>query len=70
MVSFSKGGTVTGRRTIIETVPGYSFGSVYRGLVSRRPPEEIGVTAPGYSTSGGGIHHGSCYTVSGVSVAV
>ena len=54
MVSSYKGGIVTGRRTIIETVPGYSFCGVYTVLVSRRPPEEIGVNAPGYSISGGG----------------
>ena len=44
---------------IFETVPGYSICGVYSVVVSRRPPEEMGVTAPGYSTSGGGIHHPS-----------
>ena len=54
IVSFYEGGIVTGRRTIIETVPGYSFCGMYTVLVRRRPPEEIGVTAPGYSIFGGG----------------
>ena len=48
-----KGGTVTCRRTIFETIPGYSFFGVYTVLVRRRPPKEMGVTALGYSTSGG-----------------
>ena len=48
-----KGGTVTCRRVIFETIPGYSFFGVYTVLVRRRPPEEMGVTPLGYSTSGG-----------------
>ena len=63
MVSSYKGGIVTGRRTIIETVPGYSFCGVYTVLVSRRPPEEIGVNAPGYSISGGGYTSSTVYII-------